>query len=61
MSASKQEKRFLSGGELRAESEDGQFILSGYAALFSSPSKDLGFFETISPTAFDRALRESNW
>lgn len=55
---SKQEKRFLTSGELRAEAEDGQFILSGYAALFSSPSKDLGFVETIAPTAFDRALRE---
>lgn len=54
---SKQETRFLAS-ELRAETEGEQFILSGYAALFSSPSKDLGFIETIAPGAFDRALRE---
>lgn len=45
--------------ELRTESEGGEFVISGYAALFNSPSKDLGgFVETIARGAFDRALRE---
>jgi hypothetical protein len=45
--------------ELRAESTGEKFQLTGYAALFNSPSKNLGgFVETIAPGAFDRALRE---
>jgi HK97 family phage prohead protease len=46
-------------GELRAESQGDKFQIAGYAALFNSPSKNLGgFVETIAPGAFDRALRE---
>jgi HK97 family phage prohead protease len=45
--------------ELRAESQGDKFQIAGYAALFNSPSKNLGgFVETIAPSAFDRALRE---
>lgn len=43
--------------ELRAK--DGKKTLVGYAALYDSPSSDLGgFTEVIRPGAFDRALRE---
>jgi hypothetical protein len=50
------EKRTFNG-DLRAESQGREFILSGYAALFNSPSKNLGgFTEEISPTAFTRSL-----
>jgi HK97 family phage prohead protease len=46
-------------GELRAESQGDKYQLLGYAALFNSPSKNLGgFVEVIAPGAFDRALRE---
>jgi HK97 family phage prohead protease len=53
------EKSTLFRGELRAEAQGDQFQISGYAALFNSPSKNLGgFVEVIAPGAFDRALRE---
>jgi hypothetical protein len=53
---SKVESRTFSG-EFRAESD---FVITGYAALFNSPSKDLGgFVETIDPTAFARSLAEN--
>jgi HK97 family phage prohead protease len=53
------EKSISICGELRAESQGEKFQLTGYAALFDSPSKNLGgFVETIAPGAFDRALRE---
>jgi uncharacterized protein len=53
-------EKFISvRAELRAESQGDKFQLTGYAALFNSPSKNLGgFVETIAPGAFDRALRE---
>jgi len=55
MSASNVEKRTLSV-ELRAEPD---FVIAGYAALFDSPSKNLGgFTEVIAPTAFTRSLAE---
>lgn len=45
--------------ELRAESQGDGMAISGYAALFNSPSKDLGGFnEIIAPGAFDRAIAE---
>src|SRR6185312_6186958 len=51
----KREFRTLHVTELRA-AEDGNTI-SGYAAVFNSPSEDLGgFTETINPKAFDRTL-----
>jgi HK97 family phage prohead protease len=53
------EKSTIFRGELRAESQGDRFQISGYAALFDSPSKNLGgFVETIAPGAFDRALQE---
>jgi HK97 family phage prohead protease len=52
---SKVERRYLSGVELRASAGDG---IEGYAAIFNSPSEDLGGFkETIRPGAFARAIR----
>src|ERR1700761_5644624 len=53
-------EKFISvRAELRAESQGDKFQIAGYAALFNSPSKNLGgFVETIAPGAFDRALRE---
>src|SRR6185312_13612915 len=51
----KREFRTLHVTELRA-AEDGNTI-SGYAAVFNSPSEDLGgFTEVINPKAFDRTL-----
>lgn len=53
------EQSTLFRGELRAESQGEKYQLVGYAALFNSPSKNLGgFTEVIAPGAFDRALRE---
>jgi HK97 family phage prohead protease len=53
---SKQEKRFLSGGELRADTD---FSISGIAAPYNQKSHNLGgFIEVISPGAFARSLRE---
>jgi len=39
---------------------DGQFTIRGHAAVFNSPSLDLGgFTETIAPGAFDRVLNDN--
>lgn len=49
------ELRFISGAELRAIGGNG---IEGYAAVFNSPSGDLGgFTETIKPGAFTRAIK----
>jgi len=57
--SNKVEKAFLAASELRAESQGDEFCITGYAALFNNPSKNLGgFIEQIAPSAFDRALRE---
>lgn len=45
----------LGAFEVRA-TEDGQRIVSGYAALFNSPSEGLPFTEVIAPGAFKRTL-----
>jgi HK97 family phage prohead protease len=42
--------------ELRAEPDSR--VVSGYAAVFNSPSQPLPFIERIAPGAFTRALRE---
>lgn len=50
------ERRFLTGVELRAGKAG---VIDGYAAVFNSPSQDLGgFIETIRSGAFSRAIRE---
>ena len=43
--------------EIRADEENRE--ISGYIALFDSPSVDMGFTEYIAPGAFSKSLRES--
>jgi HK97 family phage prohead protease len=46
--------------EIRAASNGGP-VISGYAAVFNSPSsEDLGFVETVDPGAFDKTLSEAD-
>lgn len=46
--------------EIRARGEGKDRVIYGYAAVFDSPSEDLGgFVEVIKPGAFTRALREA--
>lgn len=54
----KREVRYLPARELRAtKNADGSRTLSGYAAVFNSPSLDFGGWrETIAPGAFTRSL-----
>ena len=53
------EIRSFKASELRAVKEGDKSKLIGYAAVFNSPSDDLGgFIETIKPGAFTRALKE---
>lgn len=53
------EYRYLPARELRTSSDNGKRTISGYAAIFSSPSVDLGgFTEKIAPGAFTRSLRD---
>lgn len=55
----KRETRFVPT-EIRAiETDDGELVLEGYAALFDSRSANLGgFVETIRPGAFRKTLEE---
>ncbi|HXG75501.1 MAG TPA: HK97 family phage prohead protease, partial [Gaiellaceae bacterium] len=47
--------------ELRPEQRsDGKLRLRGLAAVFDSPSEDLGFIEVLEPGAFSEALRRSD-
>jgi HK97 family phage prohead protease len=48
--------------EVRAEGDDKPKTkkIEGYAAVYSSPSEDMGFREIIMPGAFDRAIREGH-
>jgi HK97 family phage prohead protease len=53
------EIRSMRGTELRAVTEGTTKYLEGYAAVFNSPSEDMGgWVEIIKPGAFARALRE---
>ena len=49
------ELRTLRNAELRAKAGS---TISGYAAVFNSPSEDMGFIETIAPGCFARAISE---
>ena len=50
------EVRFLAKAEVRAK-DDGAKVITGYAAMFNSPSQDLGgFIEVIKPGAFTKSL-----
>ena len=58
--STKIEKRTWRGFELRAAEGD-EMALVGYAALFNSPSKDLGGYrETIAPGAFTQSLQNGD-
>ena len=53
-----QERRCLTARELRVDTgADGKPMIRGYAALFDSPSVDMGFIETIDPGAFKKSLK----
>ena len=55
----KAEVRSIKVVELRSAKDGEKTKISGYAAVFNSPSEDLGgFIEVIKPGAFSRALRE---
>lgn len=59
MSNIKIERRTITASELRAEGQADEMALVGYAAVFSSLTKDLGGFrEVIAPGAFTRTLKE---
>lgn len=54
------EARFRPFAEFRAEGEDGSMTIVGHASTFSDPY-DLGpFEEQVSPSAFDRAIKEDD-
>ncbi len=54
---SKREFRFVEAHELRIQATEKGKRISGYAAVYNSPSCDLGgFTEVIAPGAFDRCL-----
>jgi HK97 family phage prohead protease len=56
---SKMERRFIAS-EVRAETQDGKKVLTGYAAKYGKMSQDLGGFnEIIAPGTFDRAVKEN--
>lgn len=45
--------------EIRSIEEGGRTV-EGYAAIFDSPSEDMGFIERIAPGAFDGVIAESD-
>lgn len=47
------ESRMLKNAELRAKAVS---TIAGYAAVFNSPSEDMGFIESIAPGCFSRAI-----
>lgn len=61
MTTDSKERRYINADELRFEDGDGGPRIHGYAAVFNSPSEDLGGFrEIIVPGAFTRALGGGN-
>lgn len=57
--STKMERRFIAT-EVRAETQDGKKVLTGYAAKYGRMSQDLGGFnEVIAPGCFDRAIKEN--
>lgn len=53
------ERRSCQGIELRQEGDVGETFLEGYAAVFNSPSLDMGgFTEVVKPGAFDATLAD---
>jgi hypothetical protein len=57
------ESRFRSGDgtcELRAGDGGRGPVIAGYAAVFNTPSSDMGFVERIRPGAFDKTLTEAD-
>lgn len=62
MTTMKPESRALERAELRVEpGPGGKDVIRGYAAVFRSPSVDLGGFkEVILPGAFDRGLADAD-
>jgi HK97 family phage prohead protease len=59
MMSNNREVRFQ-GRELRvSKADDGSRSITGYAAVFNTPSLDFGgWYEMIAPTAFTRSLQE---
>jgi HK97 family phage prohead protease len=57
------ERRTYSNIEFRVSAESEPAHISGYGAVFNSPSEDLGFFEKlteeIDPNAFDKVMASS--
>jgi len=55
------ERRFLTDVELRINSQNGETIITGYAAVFNAWSSDLGFFkEKIDKGAFKKTIQEND-
>ncbi|KKN00568.1 hypothetical protein LCGC14_1136550 [marine sediment metagenome] len=55
------ERRFLTDVELRINSQNGETIITGYAAVFNAWSADLGFFkEKIDKGAFKKTIQEND-
>ena len=54
------ERRYLPIEELRVVSEGDSKTISWFPALFNSLSEDMGFRETIKPSAFNKTLKEAD-
>jgi uncharacterized protein len=54
----KRELRYLTLQDVEIRSEDNKKTLRGYAAVYNSPSKDLGFIEVLAPGAFSDTVNQ---